>query len=73
MCMYIAEHENISYILGSTVEALCRVQKCISFSGPISGPMDKSIFPREDLSSVVGCLFRAQILISRIDCVSDSR
>lgn len=72
MCMYIAEHENISYILGSTVEALCRVQKCISFSGPISGPRNNSICPREVLSSVVGCLFRAQFLISGIDYVSDS-
>ena len=44
--MCIAKHDNISYIIGSTVEALRRVQKCMSFSGPISGPRNNVTFSR---------------------------
>ena len=68
--MCIANHEHLSYIIGSTVEALRRVQKCMSFSGPISGPRNNLIFPGEVLSSAVGCLFPAQFLISGMDYVS---
>ena len=48
------------------MEALRRAQKCMSFSGPISGPRNILFFPKEILSSGVGCLFRTQSLISPV-------